>query len=241
MREMHYLPVLGLGTYYTNRGIERNGDVPGAHELRQWAFQAKDTGSTGEVVVHHPSSQDPARYVLKSAANAWWYAAAVGRHLIPESFEGLDFPSDQTILVPVPASCTTRATAAQRWPALGMARALEAAGIGRVVQSVFFKESREQSHSRSSRDSADELLDALDVDRSQFSSPILHHVIYLDDLLTWGKHMAAVHEALGRPKNAMGFTIGCTDSSRVANALAPRLRMVSYKTLDNIEVIDVAG
>lgn len=234
---MHYVPVLGLGTYYTTRGMDWAYDIPGARELRGWAFHAKDNGHSTDVVVRHPNNPDRTHYVLRSADNASWYAAQVGKILIPEAFQDLEFKQRSTILIPIPASGTTRATANGRWPALRMARALESAGVGTVLQRVYFKQPQVASHSRSQRPGADELRAALDVSNSVFIPP-WYSVVYVDDLLTWGDHMVAVHEALGRPKQAMGFTVGCTDGSRVSNALEPRYRLVKYKMLDDIEVVD---
>jgi len=226
---MPRIPVLGLGTYYTNRGIEYNSDVPGARELRQWAFLAKDDGDRGATTLRHPSSTDPATYILRTPAEAYWYAGAVGQVLIPKAFEGLGMNQATTFLVPVPASCTTRATVAGRWPGLGIARDLESRGFGKVLASVFHKSAVVQAHS-GMRLSARDLLKSLEQDKQPIHP--WHRVVYVDDLFSWGNHVAAVHELLGRPKNAMVFTVGCTDKNRVNNALEARYRFMSYETLD---------
>ncbi|HEY3254681.1 MAG TPA: hypothetical protein VGJ91_12060, partial [Polyangiaceae bacterium] len=86
---MHYIPVLGLGTYYTKHGAARNSDVPGVAELRRWAFLAKDNGPPSPVTVRHPNHPDSRRFNLSTPAHAYWYAAGVGKALIPEAFMDL--------------------------------------------------------------------------------------------------------------------------------------------------------
>lgn len=232
--------MLALGTYYTKHAL-RNwaGEIHGANDVSAWVYHVKEWWAP-EAIFRHPNHSDNRKFIINNPSHACWYAAGVGKTLITEAFEDLDFPPAKTLLIPIPSSDITRATNDGRWPALRLARALEKTGVGTVLPKLYFKRQRPAKHSdqgSAARDDATPLFKDLDVDERIFLPPWAN-VIYVDDVLTWGTHMAATHEALGRPKKVMGFTVGSTDSGRVTSALDPRYRLVKYDYLECVTVVE---
>lgn len=53
-------------------------------------------------------------------------------------------------------------------------------------------------------------------------------LLYVDDLLTWGRHIAAVDRVLEHGRSSGAFTVATTDAKSGRDCFATRLRQVVY-------------
>jgi len=197
------IPLRAAGTYYTNRSPAAG---PNASLMQGLVWHAKQNRTPPVTSVWHlDHPQHPAQRAIPigNAADAYAYAADV---LLPTGAVGMASRGMPIALVPIPSSNTTRATMRTgRWPARELARQLAARGMGRLCLALA---QRVETQSRKGeRGKTRSLLENLEV---VVAPPANELVVYVDDVVTWGEHIAAA-DLLLRPSGMSGaMVIGAT-------------------------------
>jgi len=210
-----------MGTYYPKRAHD---PAPDARQLQRLVYHIKRRWSVGPILVTYPG-HDPTW--VRTQLQACELAAQIYASAWPQICEVLDLPSNGKVeLVPIPSSGVTRATAeTARWGAAQLAAAMQRRSLGEVKQHVYNVEAQKADHEGSSdeRKTAPELFDNYDV-RGKPQRPVL----YVDDIFTRGRHLAAIDQRLGRPARAAVLVVGFTDDDYRESCLEWRAKDVEY-------------
>jgi hypothetical protein len=233
------IPILSLGTYYKVGSPAASTD---ANEMRGFVYLTKANQESYDYPIgfHHPNHPQPNGVALRYPHEAWAFTAATlsqGK-LWQSALTHLKRQVPNPVLVPIPASCTTASNIEGRWAARGIAEAIAAQGIGRVALAVVNKVAGEPT--RGKHPPPSELLENLSWYDDRFD-PSSETVVYVDDVLTWGSHIAAVDHFIGRPRGALGITVACTDGATRASAIKARIRTLTFReNIDEKQIVDTA-
>lgn len=209
---------MSLGTYCDN-----NHPKPGSNSfaIRELSYRVKDDYRypPRSLKINHPNHPAGREVTIDSQSAACEYAAGVIAALFPR------FPSEYgpAALVPVPSSDVTRATmASARWGSLALCRALERVGFGATTPCVVFKQKKASGYKTGNKPKASELRKLLEVIPTAAPAPG-QAVLYVDDILSKGAHVAAIDDILsphapGRLRCA--FAIGYTEPHEPAEKRA---------------------
>lgn len=236
---MRVIPVVCLGTYYRKGSPVASDD---AAEMREFVYHAKANRHYYSTIgLRHPSH--PKKHLaIRNPQEAWRASAEMlcgggGGRLWDMALQYMKRAVPHPVLVPIPASCTTASSIDGRWAARGFAEALAAQGIGRVVLALVQKVATEPTHGR--HVPASELYPNLE----WFDGRIRPHetVVYVDDVLTRGYHIAAQDSFMGRPAHALGITVATTDIVERPRAIQARIREVRLgREIDDVKLGDIA-
>ena len=121
--------------------------------------------------------------------------------------------AERVALIPVPASGTTMETQATgRWPAKRLAEALARLGLGSPIPCVVHRVAKPPKHATGDKTPAEELRHNL---VALQTVPSGYVPVYVDDVISWGNHVAAVDDALGAPEGARALVIAFADKHTV--------------------------
>jgi hypothetical protein len=176
-------------------------------------------------VVNHPSHPSKGDHLIQTADFARRYVAEIFNAHRVRILELLGLAGRAIALVPIPSSKTTRSALEHGWNASRLADAIAAGGGGMVRPCLAWRE-----HMRSRAEGAEELpAHELAANIELIERPLPEEaLLYVDDLLTWGNHIAAADRVLndGRPSGA--FTVATTDAKSGRDCFVTRLRQVIY-------------
>jgi hypothetical protein len=199
---MREIPYFSLGTYYTTRA---QTEGPNAFEMRNLVYHAKDN-NRGAAIVNVGHAWHPGEFAerVACATDAWDYVADMIAANKEAIFGALGLPRNPLIQwVPVPSSVMVRWNHRQvRCCGREIGARLEARGIGSLAMLVCNKQPSNGITTIEQFYDNYELLAHPNREAWQ---------IYLDDVLTWGKHVAALDRFLGEPNEAKLLTIARTD------------------------------
>lgn len=161
--------------------------------------------------VCHPLHPDPEGLVIDSPGAAYDYMAEMVVARIGDVREDFEIEDDEEILfVPVPSSSVTRINRfGARWSGREIGERLEQARVGTLGLLAVNKRILE-SKTAGARYTYEELRENYVVLQQP---PPGMRVIYVDDILTRGKHVAALDSRLGSPPKAGLLCFGCTDTA----------------------------
>jgi hypothetical protein len=197
--------------------------------MRGLFYRVKDnnakTQKHGQRMNHprHPSGED---HVIQTADQARRYVAEIFNARRQRIFELLGLAGRNVAFIPIPSSKTTRDTLAAGWNASRLADALAAGGGGIVRACVAWKTATSSRAEGGDEVPAEELVRRIEI---VSAPPDDEALLFVDDLLTWGNHVAAVDQILvaaGRPAGA--FTVATTDGKDCVDCFVPRMRQVLY-------------
>ena len=217
---MRKIPALAIGTYDTAR-VPAGPNDASIRAMRNLVYLAKDNSQREPFAIDHPRHPSDAVVTLSTPAEAYAYVAAI----MIEECPRLRAHADRIALIPVPASGTTATTVGVgRWPALGIARALERLNMGTVHVCAVQRVATAAVHTTTQRPDAASLRKNLEVLRMP---PPRSIAVYVDDVITWGHHIAALDNALGSPPEPRAMVVAFCDSQKF-DAFDVRERTVTY-------------
>jgi predicted amidophosphoribosyltransferase len=157
--------------------------------------------------------------------NAVAYVAAIINRHLPRIRQRLGIATSNAVLVPVPSSTVVKETLeSDRFPALKLARAYEAIGLGECVVAVMNR-AVARGKTTGAKRTADEILaNLVAVNRV----PDDRAIVLIDDLATSGASFAAMDRLLGTPAKICALAVGLTDRNATDDAYTPRSFVVSY-------------
>lgn len=201
----HRIPFYTFGTYYT-----KNNPDPGphAHEMKNFAYWLKAKWSCEKIQMGHPLHPGEFLEPIANSAAAYDYMAEMVEANIKDIRGHLDLKNYILEFIPVPSSDVTRPTVhTARWSGREIASRLQDKGLGKMGLHVVNKYAI-----KSKGDGADASCDAL-AQHYEVIGQINEQAmqVYIDDVLTWGKHVAAMHIALGLPDDASLLAAARTD------------------------------
>jgi hypothetical protein len=211
-----------------------------ASEMRGFVYLSKNNREHhGLIGFRHPNHPRPNGVVLRCAEDAWRFTAdvLVKGKMWEQALAHLKRTAAHPALVPIPASCTTSDNIDGRWAARGIASAIAAQGIGRIVLAVVNKQATVPTRGQHVPPSVlGKNLAWYDGDIKPWET-----VVYVDDVLTWGYHIVAVDRFMGGPKNALGITVAATDGVTRKKAIKARIRGIhAGPGVDDVSVDNVA-
>jgi hypothetical protein len=225
---------IGLGTLYTVQGgkLSNSTNIDPMQTLGWLAKnnRPQDKRKTGYIQhTFHPRKE---LVRLETPEDAYAYAAAVFMATKSKALEALGLEGRRLTLVPIPASGTTVDPKTQeRWPALAFARALSAKGVGSVCTCLVNREARSaQTLSPGKRLEAHEITKNTSVSllpRSAVGSAVL----FVDDVITHGRRMAAANHSLNWMGPTAGLCIVFThETGQTVDCYTPKRRLIAYDT-----------
>lgn len=228
---MKAIRVLGPGTYYIPRSPHAGLN---ASPMRGLFYLVKaNRAEPGRNFLNHPNHPSGAGRQLSTFEAGTKYAAELMGFM-----GGKEFPrwaGGPLLLVPVPSSKTTATTMnTGNWPTLRLARELERLGVGTVFPAVVMKREM-RSKLEGAEPRAEEFAENLHVVRQV---PAGARVVYVDDLCTWGNHLAGIDAVLTPHQESMALVVAFTDSETL-DAYMLRARIVSYDTTTSPWTVDV--
>jgi hypothetical protein len=228
------IPYFSFGTYYTKYATSPG---PNADEMRNLAYWAKGKWSGANVTLQHPWFFDGQAQHVGSTAEACQYVATLIENNIEDVREYLGIPDDGAIeWVPVPSSQLIASNInTERCCGREIGRLLAQAGLGTCSILVVNREpmpskldgNREPDY----EDYLNNYVRVADPDSGSYQ-------IYLDDIVTRGKHVAAMNVVLGQPDGASLLTIGRTDKA-TRDAYEVRSGQIKVSTLFGRLFVDV--
>jgi hypothetical protein len=203
---MKIVPVVAVGTYYKYKSPAAGPNAGSMQGLVWHAKQNRSPPLADKWQLHHPRHPAGTPVAVGNGPQAYAYAANVLHAVAAVAW--LNPGSLPVALIPVPASNTTRATMQTgRWPARELANELAQRGVGRVCLALAQKVGTESQ--KGARGKMLPLLENLEVVALPHASEF---VVYVDDVITYGEHVAAVDRVL-RPTGVSGaVVIGITHS-----------------------------
>ena len=231
---MRVIRGLALGTYYAV-GASAGSGSPNASEMRGLVYAVKNNRARPnppQLIAHsrHPAAP---RGVWVDRNNAVDYVAAIVAKHLRKICARLQLDAEDAILVPTPSSTVVRSTIeTDRWPALRLARAFEAAGLGQCRIAAVNRQAMPSKTSGAARRTTGEILGNLDaIELPTRKQPI----VLIDDVITKGRRVAALDTALSRPAEICVLVVGMTDVDAITDCYRPRLLQVRYaETADEI-------
>lgn len=202
---MREVPVASLGTYYTPSSPHAGAN---ADPMRGLVYLAKNNRpDVSGRSLFHPDL--PPRY-LQNPGAAYKYVAELFAGQWSQVLQSLKLSSSQKlVLVPIPSSEATleAAHANCRWPAARMAKELSKKGLGSaricLLQHQPTKAKVEGGHLE-----AHEIAANFQVYQNIEDNEV---ALFVDDVITWGKHIAAAdHALLGGEGRSAGIMIAAT-------------------------------
>lgn len=225
------IPVLALGTYYKYKSPNEG---PNAYEMQRLCWWAKQDPNRQ----NSPFSFFPVpgqRVTIDSKEAAYDYAAqAISSH-VTFMRKAFGVSHRKICIVPVPSSSVTPTNyETERWSGREIGIRLAALGVGRLCLAAVNR----RPAPKKSPGTADATWFALQsyLVRTQNKIFPTEIVLYVDEILTWGRHLWALHAFLGEPHGACASVIGCTDSA-TRDALKPQARLVFMGNSD-VEVTE---
>jgi hypothetical protein len=220
---MRVIPVTSFSTYYKPRSPNAGAN---AWDVRWLVWWAKDDPAKRkqDLWIRHPGHPSGKTTRINSGAGAQLYSAEIMSWHMPGIRKWLGLDGRPIAFVPVPSSSVTQATShTGRWSGREIGRYLQARGDGRLCLPMV--NHRPIPPKAAGNDpSVEELYRNY---RAIASVPRGYQIVYLDDTVTWGSHLAALDLALGEPEGAAAICIACTDSTE-RDAFHWRLREVQF-------------
>jgi hypothetical protein len=196
--------------------------------MRGLFYRVKDnnpkTQEQGQLI-NQPRHPGGAPHRIQSADQARRYVAEIFNARRQRIFEVLGLTGRNVALVPIPSSKTTRDTLAAGWNASRLADALAAGGGGVVRPCVAWRTATRSRAEGGDEVPAEELVRNIEI---VAPPPADEALLLVDDLLTWGNHIAAVDHALSGERPCAAFTVATTDAKSCADCFMPRVRQVLY-------------
>jgi hypothetical protein len=233
---------VGLGTLYTAFAGKQSG-VPHFSEMQTLAWLAKENRppeqrKTG--LVEHKFHPREAR-VLRTPDDARLYAAEIYEFNWSVYMQVIGVDPARVCFVPLPASSTTRTTSlSERWPARSFAVQLVSRGLGTMDACLVNKQPRAEQTSQGSRIPAHEICANTEV----LSRPAAdRHIVFVDDVITWGSRIAASHRALSWSGVAGAICIAFTNDHKAQapeDCYQPKARVISYDASSTPWTVDIA-
>lgn len=222
------IQAFAMGTYYKSRSPNASDD---ASDIRGLVYHAKaNNPDIRPQVVRHPAC---GHKKLETPDDAYTFVADAFEAKMPKLLELLGADAANLALVPIPSSEATEDSLDHcRWPALRIAVKLAERGIGKVRVAVVQKKKTKPQRGAGAR----ELLGNLELLPRRWR--VKKTIVYVDDLITWGAHIAAVDHLLDQPRGAAAFAIGFTDGTTYATCTRFRRRLIRYDDLDAIEIVN---
>jgi hypothetical protein len=198
-------------------------------QMRGLFYRVKDNNPAlqarrGESV-NHPSHPTGKAQTIQTADSARRYVAEIFNAHRQRILELLGLGGRVIGLVPIPSSKTTRSTMTDGWNASRLAEALAAGGGGTVRACVAWKSPRAARHQGGKGTPAGELAGNIDLIEMP---PQNEALLYVDDLLTWGNHIAAIDHVLVDGRVSGAFTVATTDKKSGIDCFGTRMRQVVY-------------
>jgi hypothetical protein len=218
------LRILGLGTYYGKKADE---PAPDADQLRRLAWHVKAKWKLGPVRVTY---QGMPQTLLWNQHQACEFVAEFWANVWEALCDYFEVPNNGDVdLVPVPSSEVTKDNfRTARWGADKIAAAMQRRKLGTVKHCVVNRTSTQPSHESVERQTAKEIFDNYEV----IARP-QRHVLYIDDIFTQGRHLAALDSVLQRPAIAGMLVIGFTDYEHRATCLDLRGKTLQYTDMNS--------
>lgn len=230
---MPTVPVLALGTYYTTTAPS---PAANAHAMRQLCWWAKNDPSKANYPFEFPTG--PGQGVtIRTPTDAYDYIAQRIHERVPWMRHYFRIGNRPLVIVPIPSSSVTLENYwTARWSGREIGQRLEAQKAGRLALTLVNRQQLPKKH-EGAKLSLDELRRQLVFSPARPRSD--EAILYVDDVLTWGRHLWAVHSCLGSPPGACGVVIATTDAAPCADALEARARLVSARgsevSIDELE------
>jgi hypothetical protein len=220
---MRSIRVFALGTYYKTKAPTPGENAWPMRWLTYWAKKDEKRACRREVLCHPLYPKKHALFEITSHEEAYDYIADIISFNFASIREALQLPDRPLHFSAVPSSSVTAATlATARCSGREIGTRLAQRGLGtsgiNVVPSQAIKQKTDGGDY-----SFEDLVRLYKVVKPL---PLGRIPVYLDDMLTWGNHMAAVDAALGRPRHAAGIVVTTADS-RPQDAYNPRLREIN--------------
>lgn len=216
--------MFAVGTYYTPKCATAGENAWGMRRLVWWAKNSPDKENRADWVNHsgHPAGTP---LWVSSPAIAYGYVAAIVRQNISTIRDVLEVrPEESLVFVPVPSSDVTLATThTARWSGREIARRLKNVQLGWWLGPLVVNQKPVGTKTKGNDLTFDELRQNYIL--SEGSTTPRGRVIYIDDVLTNGTHIAALDDFLGRPPGAGAICIGTTDTVE-RNAYDFRYRVI---------------
>jgi hypothetical protein len=211
------LTAVGLGTMYTVHGA-RGSTSKNIGPMQTLAWLAKDNRPPGERKtgpIKHPFHPGTQFARLETYEN-----------ILKRTLEVLGLRGYPIALVPVPASCTTaKSLPGERWPARAFARQLAKRGFGTVKRCIVNIQPTQEQTNTGSRTPAHEIA----ANMKKIATPASGEaVIFVDDIITWGKRMSAVHHVLDWGGLSGALCIAFTNDDETVNCYQPKKRVIDY-------------
>jgi hypothetical protein len=189
--------------------------------------------------LQHPFHPANRPLLINSPQTAYDYCTALVIATNPDLREDFKIGTHEKILfVPVPSSSATRANwQTVRWSGREIGQRLEKAGLGTLgILAVNQKPMIQKT--KGGKASYQELHDNYQL---LYTVPKGYRVVYLDDILTHGAHVAALDAKLGSPEKAGCLCFGLTETP-TRNAYDAQLRTITrhYSTMFKQTMVKVA-
>jgi hypothetical protein len=223
------LSAIGLGTLYSVYGAKQSSSTNiGAMQTLAWLAKDNRAPEKRKVGVvahpHHPIGQQR----LETPEAAYSYAADIFGAKKDRTLELLGLTGWPISIVPVPSSSATRdRKAGDRWPALALANALAVRSFGSVLPCLRNKKLVEAKTVSGKGRAAHEIADNITVGVRPAAG---RAVLFVDDVITWGKTIAAMNHAMGWSGPTAALCIAFThdtDEGKI-NCYQPKVRVVAY-------------
>lgn len=217
---MKRIKVSAIGTY--TAWTDKENDGPHAHAMRGLIWYVKNNRPAGTLKdtfwQTHPDHPSGKRIAVASPNAARDYSTDVLENAIRPN-------APEVVLVPIPSSKST-APNVRRWPARELARRLEARGFGTMRISLIFERETEESKGRLGKTA--DLVENLRIHRAISSD---ERVVFVDDVVTSGEHLAAAHHVLdlGSPGRALAVAISQGPGEDPRDAYILRNETVEYE------------
>lgn len=226
---MRRIACYSFGIYYKHRSPHVHG-VSNVHPMRDLVYLVKNNRDRqSPATLPHPSTPDAGAVRVESPKRACAYVAAALIACWSRVQQALQLGGAQIALVPVPSSEVDESSIeTARWPGRELARELERRGCGTTCLCVVNSAGHQPKHS-SGRVAAPDLAQRL---RLIATPPTGATVVYVDDLITWGDHLAAIDRFMGEPGDlGRALSVGVTaDRGRaITDCLQAQTRTIAYQ------------
>lgn len=194
-----------FGTYY-KKGSPAEGPNADAH--RRFVFQVKNKYWPGGSLTSHPAHPAAQTWITEHA-HALDYLVDMVQHNLEEIRYRLDLDSDPLQFIPIPSSDVTRATIfSARWSGRDVVQRLAARGLGQAFLPVVCRQTGISKEGLKRDPTFAELVANYEV-LGQLNPHA--RIVYFDDVITWGTHLAAMQHVLGAPDNSCALGVARTD------------------------------
>jgi hypothetical protein len=223
------IDVFALGTCFTNFSGKQSS-AANVNAMQRFAWLAKnnrtpDKWPTGGQ--KHPFHPAKSWSDLNSPKDAYAYAASVYETLWAEVTARLQLTAP-ILWVPVPSSDLDQdgIRTGARFPARTLAEGLVSRGLGSgVLPMLVWRTKHTPKTAGGQKRSAPDLFDELVV---RVPPTAGHQLVFVDDLMTHGNHLAAMHARIPKARGAICIAFSHMNDNLTDDCYRPEVRTLSY-------------